>query len=41
MSRALVFDFVLTQQDLSEIATLNDGTRVGAEPNEMNIGVPE
>lgn len=36
-----VFDFELTEQDLGEIATLDDGTRVGADPNEMNIGAPE
>ncbi len=35
-----VFDFELTDLDLSEIDTLDDGTRVGAHPDELNIGAP-
>jgi len=35
-----VFDFELSELDLSEIATLDDGTRVGMHPNEMNLGAP-
>ena len=36
-----VFDFELTDADLGDIATLNDGVRVGADPNEFNVGAPE
>ncbi|QNG17454.1 aldo/keto reductase [Rhodococcus triatomae] len=36
-----VYDFELTDLDLSEIDTLDDGTRVGAHPDELNIGAPE
>ncbi|SNS49534.1 aldo/keto reductase [Rhodococcoides kyotonense] len=36
-----VFDFALTEEDLSEIATLDDGVRVGAHPDELNIGSPD
>ncbi|NLU82192.1 aldo/keto reductase [Rhodococcus sp. HNM0569] len=36
-----VFDFELDELDLSEIATLDDGTRVGAHPDDMNLGAPE
>ena len=35
-----VFDFELSELDLSEIATLDDGTRVGMHPDEMNLGAP-
>lgn len=35
-----VFDFDLDELDLSEIATLDDGVRVGMHPDEMNIGAP-
>ena len=35
-----VFDFELDELDLSELDTLDDGTRVGAHPDEMNIGAP-
>ncbi|MBD0322862.1 MAG: aldo/keto reductase [Aldersonia sp.] len=35
-----VFDFKLTSADLDEIATLADGTRVGADPNVFNLGAP-
>ncbi|KOS57384.1 aldo/keto reductase [Rhodococcus rhodochrous] len=35
-----VFDFELDDLDLSEIATLDDGTRVGMHPDEMNLGAP-
>src|SRR5690606_40506170 len=35
-----VFDFELVVLDLSELDTLVDGTRVGAHPDEMNIGAP-
>ncbi|MBJ7289794.1 aldo/keto reductase, partial [Williamsia sp.] len=33
-----VFDFELDDDDLMEIARLDDGERVGAHPDEMNIG---
>nr|WP_296776099.1 aldo/keto reductase [Rhodococcus sp. (in: high G+C Gram-positive bacteria)] len=36
-----VFDFELTADDLTDIATLDDGVRVGAHPNELNIGAPD
>jgi diketogulonate reductase-like aldo/keto reductase len=36
-----VFDFELTAEDLSEIATLDDGVRVGGHPDELNIGAPD
>ncbi|MBM4587386.1 aldo/keto reductase [Rhodococcus hoagii] len=35
-----VFDFELTEQDLTDIATLDDGVRVGFYPDEMNLGAP-
>lgn len=35
-----VFDFELDDLDLSEIATLDDGARVGMHPDEMNLGAP-
>lgn len=35
-----VFDFELSEQDLSEIATMDDGTRVGFHPDDMNMGAP-
>ncbi|MGW0045216.1 aldo/keto reductase [Rhodococcus sp. NPDC003348] len=35
-----VFDFALTEQDLAEIATLDNGARVGFHPDEMNLGAP-
>ena len=35
-----VFDFELDDLDLSEIATLDDGVRVGMHPDEMNMGAP-
>lgn len=35
-----VFDFELTDQDLADIATLDDGVRVGFHPDEMNTGAP-
>lgn len=35
-----VFDFDLSELDLSEIATLDDGTRVGIHPDDMNLGAP-
>ncbi|MGA9870981.1 MAG: aldo/keto reductase [Rhodococcus sp. (in: high G+C Gram-positive bacteria)] len=36
-----VFDFELSADDLSRIATLDDGVRVGAHPDELNIGAPD
>lgn len=36
-----VFDFELSDLDLSEIDTLDNGNRVGAHPDEMNIGAPK
>jgi diketogulonate reductase-like aldo/keto reductase len=36
-----VFDFVLTEEDLSDIATLDHGTRIGGDPNSLNFGAPE
>ncbi len=36
-----VFDFELTPEDLSEIATLDDNVRVGAHPDELNLGAPD
>lgn len=36
-----VFDFELTAEDLGEIATLDDGVRVGGHPDELNIGAPD
>lgn len=36
-----VLDFELTEQDLSEIDTLDNGIRVGMHPDEMNIGAPD
>lgn len=36
-----VFDFELTEQDLSEIDTLDNGIRVGMHPDEMNIAAPD
>ena len=36
-----VFDFELDDLDISEIATLDDGERVGMHPDEMNMGAPE
>lgn len=36
-----VFDFELDDLDLSEIATLDDGVRVGMHPDEMNMGAPD
>ncbi|NLU62682.1 aldo/keto reductase [Rhodococcus sp. HNM0563] len=35
-----VFDFELSDLDLSEIDTLDNGNRVGAHPDEMNVGAP-
>lgn len=35
-----VFDFELTDVDLAEIGTLDDGVRVGFHPDEMNLGAP-
>lgn len=36
-----LFDFTLSDADLQEIATLDDGVRVGIHPDEMNMGAPE
>ena len=36
-----VFDFELSDLDLSEIDTLDNGNRVGAHPDEMNAGAPK
>lgn len=36
-----VFAFELTDTDLAEIATLDDGVRVGFHPDVMNLGAPE
>jgi 2,5-diketo-D-gluconate reductase A len=36
-----VFDFELTDADLRDIATLDDGVRVGAHPDAMNMGAPQ
>lgn len=36
-----VFDFELTDEDLADIATLDDGGRVGFHPDEMNLGAPK
>lgn len=36
-----VFDFDLTTEDMTEIDTLDDGIRVGAHPDELNIGAPD
>ncbi|PTR28992.1 2,5-diketo-D-gluconate reductase A [Rhodococcus sp. OK519] len=36
-----VFDFELTDQDIADIATLDDGVRVGFHPDEMNLGAPK
>ncbi|WP_072686932.1 aldo/keto reductase [Rhodococcus marinonascens] len=36
-----VFDFELSEQDLSEIEALDGGVRVGAHPDQMNVGGPE
>ncbi|MCX5043661.1 aldo/keto reductase [Aldersonia sp. NBC_00410] len=36
-----VFDFELSATDLAEIAKLDDGSRVGFHPDEMNLGAPE
>ncbi len=36
-----VFDFDLTDIDLAEIGTLNDGVRVGLHPDEMNLAAPD
>ncbi len=36
-----VFDFDLTAEDMAEIDTLDDGIRVGAHPDELNIGAPD
>ncbi|MDG3008899.1 aldo/keto reductase [Rhodococcus sp. D2-41] len=36
-----VFDFALDDDDLAQIATLDDGTRVGAHPDELNMGAPD
>lgn len=36
-----VFDFELTDQDLSELDTLDNGNRVGVHPDDMNIGAPD
>ncbi|RVW06595.1 aldo/keto reductase [Rhodococcus spongiicola] len=35
-----VFDFELTDQDLADIAALENGDRVGLHPDEMNLGAP-
>ncbi|MGO4203497.1 aldo/keto reductase [Rhodococcus sp. TAF43] len=35
-----VLDFELTDRDLADIATLDDGVRVGFHPDEMNLGAP-
>ncbi|GAB2663536.1 aldo/keto reductase [Prescottella soli] len=35
-----VFDFELTDEDMADIATLDDGARVGFHPDEMNMGAP-
>ncbi|WP_182358176.1 aldo/keto reductase [Tomitella gaofuii] len=35
-----VFGFTLTADDLTRIATLDDGTRLGLHPDEMNLGAP-
>ncbi|GAA1459932.1 aldo/keto reductase [Williamsia maris] len=36
-----VFDFALDDEDLMEIARLDDGERVGLHPDEMNLGAPD
>lgn len=36
-----VFDFELSDDDLRDIATLDDGERVGIHPDEMNLGAPD
>lgn len=36
-----VFDFALDDDDLMEIARLDDGERVGLHPDEMNLGAPD
>lgn len=36
-----VFDFELSDEDLRELATLDNGVRVGSDPNVMNVGAPE
>ncbi|WP_020105225.1 aldo/keto reductase [Nocardia sp. 348MFTsu5.1] len=36
-----VFDFELNDADLADIATLDDGVRVGVHPDELNLGAPE
>jgi diketogulonate reductase-like aldo/keto reductase len=36
-----VFDFELSAADLADIATLDDGVRVGAHPDALNLGAPE
>ncbi len=35
-----VFGFELTADDMTRIATLDDGTRLGLHPDEMNLGAP-
>lgn len=36
-----VFDFELSDADLRDIATLDDGERVGIHPDQMNLGAPD
>ncbi|MBY6363147.1 aldo/keto reductase [Rhodococcoides corynebacterioides] len=36
-----VFDFELSDQDLQRIDALDTGERVGAHPNDLNIGAPD
>jgi diketogulonate reductase-like aldo/keto reductase len=36
-----VFDFELNDADLADIATLDDGVRVGVHPDVLNLGAPE
>ena len=36
-----VFDFELTAADLADIDALDTGERVGAHPNELNLGAPD
>ncbi|QDQ98477.1 aldo/keto reductase [Tomitella fengzijianii] len=35
-----VFGFALTADDMTRIAALDDGTRLGLHPDEMNLGAP-
>ncbi|MDN5759657.1 MAG: aldo/keto reductase [Tomitella sp.] len=36
-----VFGFELTEDDFTRIATLDDGTRLGFHPDEMDLGAPQ